>query len=167
MIVTAEREGYIGNTTTYFGKRHQLFDLAGGFNKINRIIVVFLNTGCNSKNVWIKNDILWIKTNLFSKNFISAVTDLHFTLFGISLSYFIKRHYNYSCTIGFTGKCLFNKLCFPFFHGDGVHDATALYTFQSGFNDLEFRAVDHDRDLGNVRFALNEVHESGHGVNTI
>ncbi len=66
MIIATEGKGKIADTATYFCQRHFLLDDPCGFNKINGIIIMFFQTGCNGKNVWIKNYILWIITNLFS-----------------------------------------------------------------------------------------------------
>src|SRR5690606_15175383 len=48
-----------------------------------------------------------------------------------------------------------------------VHNTSPLHTFQSGFDDLELRAVDHDRNPGDVWFALNEIEKGRHRLHSV
>ena len=49
----------------------------------------------------------------------------------------------------------------------GINDAFTLDTFQPGFYDGELRRVEHYGDTCNIRFCLQQVHKSGHGLHTV
>ena len=128
-FIPSKRERYIRYTTTYFCQRHFLLDDFCSFNKIYCIVIVLFYTCSYCKNVGIKNNILRIKSYFFNQYLISSFTNFHLTILRISLSYFIKSHYNHCCSIGFANMRLFYKLFFSFFHGDRIHNTLSLYTF--------------------------------------
>ena len=162
MIVSSKAERNIGNTATYFGKRHPFFNLTGSFNKINRVVVVFLNSGGYGKNIGVENNILRGKTNLFSQYFVCPVANFYFSFLGIGLSFFIKSHYNYCCTISLANLGLFNKFGLALLHAYGVYNALALHAFKPRLNDFKFGAVNHNRDAGNIGLGLQQVEEGSH-----
>ncbi len=129
MFITAEREGEVAYTATYFRQRHQFFYFPGGFNKINSVIIMFLQPRSYSKNIWIEYDILRVITHLLCQYFISTVADFHFSVLCISLPLFIKSHHDHRCPIALANDGLFNEFRFPFFHGDRIHNTFSLHTF--------------------------------------
>jgi hypothetical protein len=90
---------------------------------------MFFNARCNSKYVWIENDILWIKTNLLCQYFIRLFTNCDPSFERIGLTLFVKCHYYHSGTICLANKCLFNEPGFALFHGYGVHNTFSLHAF--------------------------------------
>ncbi len=36
-------------------------------DKIDGVIIVFIDTGCHSKDIWVENDIRWIETHLIDQ----------------------------------------------------------------------------------------------------
>src|SRR3954471_12129971 len=94
MIISPKRKRYITYTSTYFSKRHFLFNFTRCFYKVNCIIVMLFYTSCNRKNVWVENNILWIEVNLLGQYFISSFADINFPLPGIGLASFVKSHNN-------------------------------------------------------------------------
>ena len=79
--------------------RAQLFYLAGGFNKVDRVVVVLFNAGGHRKNIRVKNNVFGRKTNLRGQDVISALANFDFAHFGIGLAFFVKGHYYHGRTI--------------------------------------------------------------------
>ena len=64
-IITPERERNIRDPAGNMRVWQVLSNPAGGFNKVHRVIVVFINAGGDRKNIRVKNDILRWETDLF------------------------------------------------------------------------------------------------------
>ena len=140
-----------------------MFDLAGGFNKIDAIIIVFFNTSRDRKNIRVKNDVFSWKANLFNQDFIGSLTDFDFALQSICLTNFIEGHNDYSRTIATYQSGLFDKLVFSFFQRNGVDDTFTLYAFQTRFKNLPFRRVQHHRYPRDIRFSSDQIQKAHHG----
>jgi hypothetical protein len=54
-----------------------LLDLTRGFNKIQAVIVVFINARGDSENIGVKNNVFGRKAKLFSQNFIGTFTNIN------------------------------------------------------------------------------------------
>ena len=114
-IIPSKRKGQIAHSTTDMYTRQGFFNGFGCIDICFPILVVFFNASSYSKNIGIKNDVLWWETNFIYKYIISSFTDFHFTLISISLPFFIKGHNNDGGAV-FTNKfCLSNKLLFALF----------------------------------------------------
>lgn len=57
---------------------------------------------------------------------------------------------------------MLNEGLYALFHRDGVDDTFALNTFQTLFDDLPFRGVDHNRYPGDIRLAGDQIKETHH-----
>ena len=110
----------------------------GGFNKVHRIIVVLFNPGCHGKNIRVENNVFRRKTDFFNQHLITALTNFNFTLFGVGLAFFIKRH-DHSCrAVTFNQFGLVNKVLFTFLKADGVNNRLTLHALKAGLNDFPF-----------------------------
>ena len=57
------------------------------------------NAGGNGKDIRVKNNVFWRKTDLLSKDFISSLANFDLARFGIGLALLIKSHYHHCSTI--------------------------------------------------------------------
>ena len=122
---------------------------------------MFVNTGGNGENIGIKNNIFRRKINLFCQDFISPLTYFDFSGFGIRLPFFIKGHNDHCCAITTHKFGVFNKSGFAFFKRNGIHHSFALDTFKTGFQNIPFRRIQHNRHFGDIRFRGNQ-HQKPH-----
>src|SRR5690606_8835497 len=98
----------------------------------------FRYAGADRKDVWIENDVLWRKAQLFRQNSIRALTYRHFSFDGISLPFFVESHHHNGCTIPTDKVCLLPEYRFAFFQRNTVDNSLPLHTLQSGFNHFPF-----------------------------
>ena len=73
------------------------------------------NTGCNRKDIWVKDDILAREADFIDQDIITALTNLDFALIGIGLTVLIKRHDDDRCAIAHTKLGAFDELIIAFF----------------------------------------------------
>ena len=73
------------------------------------------NTGCNRKDIWVKDDILAREADFIDQDIVAALTNLSFALKGIRLTVFIKRHDDNRRTIAHTELGAFDELIIAFF----------------------------------------------------
>ncbi len=156
-FVSAEGEGEITDPTADVGEGHAFFDGARSFDEIDAVIIMLFESGGYGKNIRIEDDVLRCVMQFLGEEIVGALADLDFSFLAVGLTFFIEGHDDHGGAEALTDAGLFQKFFFAFFEGDGVHDAFPLYALESGFNDLEFGAVDHDRDAGDVGFALQKV----------
>ena len=134
LIVSTEGKRYIGYATGNHGMGKILLDPFGRLNKIDRIIIVLFNTGSDSENIGIENNVTRVKAHLLGQDLISPRTDFSFALKGISLTLFIECHHNHGGAVTLDELGLLKKNFFAFFQRDRIDHAFALNTFQACFN---------------------------------
>ena len=61
-----------------------------GFDEVHRVVVMFLDTGRNRKNIRIKNNVLRIEIGLVDQQTISAFADFNFASVSIGLAFSSK-----------------------------------------------------------------------------
>ena len=115
VVVTAERERDVRHTTGNHCMWKFAFDICNGVDEIESIVVVFINTSSNGKDVRVENNIFRRKTHLVDKNMIGATTDFYLTFTSIRLPYFVKGHNDNGSTIATNQFRLMNKFFFAFF----------------------------------------------------
>ena len=55
------------------------------------------------------------------------------------------------------------KFFFAVFQADGIHHRFSLHAFEPCFDHAPLRAVDHDWNARDLRFAADQIQEAGHG----
>ena len=126
-VVAAVGERDIADAPGDFCAGAKLFDLPGGFDEVQGIIVVFFDTGCHGEDIGVKDDIFRWEADLCGEDAVSALADVHFSLDRIRLSRFVKGHDDGSGPVAAHEFSLPYKLVFTFFQGDRVDDALPLY----------------------------------------
>ena len=96
IVITTERERQVTDTATYMSPRQVLLNPPRCFDKVDGIVIVFLNTCCNRKHIRVEDDIVRIEAHLFGKNAISTSAHLNLTFVSICLTFLIKSH-DYGC----------------------------------------------------------------------
>ncbi|MNH08794.1 hypothetical protein D3C79_682260 [compost metagenome] len=123
---------------------------------------MLFDTGCDGKNVRVKDDVFRRKTHSFGQDLVSTAANLKFALAGIRLANFIEGHHHHGGTVAAHQLGVLDKGFFALFHRDRVDDAFTLNAFQALFDNAPFRGVDHDRDAGYVRLTGDQAEETHH-----
>ena len=138
LVVAPKTERNIGHATRNLSPRTALFDAATRFDEVNRVLIMFLDARCDSKYIWVKNDVIRFKTDLFDQNFIGTGANFYFSFLCVGLSLFVKSHDDSRRAVFSNDFGLFDKLFLTFFHRNRIDDALALNAFQTRFDDVEF-----------------------------
>src|SRR6185436_4390186 len=146
----------------YFCVRQRLADRARGLDVIDRVAVVFLDSGGNGEDVRIEYDVLDRKPDFLYQQMVGAGADLDAPRQGIGLAFLVEGHDDRRSTVAPYQTRLAQELSLPFLHADRVHYALALYAFQSCLDDLPFGRIDHDRYARDVRFGADQIQEGHH-----
>ena len=89
-IVAAVGEGYITHAAADLGAWATLFDLPGCLNEVDGVLIMFFNTSCYRKNIWVEDDVLWWEAYLLGQDIIGAFANFYFAFGGVSLARFIE-----------------------------------------------------------------------------
>ena len=161
-LVAAEGEAHVGDATAHLGARQVLLDPARGVDEVHRVVVVLLDAGGNGEDVGVEDDVFRREAHLIHQHAVGALADLGLALEGVGLAHFVEGHHHHGRAIALAQGGLVLELVQPFLHADGVDDGLALDAAQTGLDHLPLGAVHHDRHLGNVRLAGDQVQEAHH-----
>ncbi len=167
VVVAAETETDVANAATDLGVRQVMLDPARGFDEIDRVVVVLVDTGGDRKNIGVEDDVFGREAHAVHQQPIGARADLGLARKSVGLPLFVEGHDDCCCAIAPAQLRLPNELLFAFLQRDRVDDALSLHALQSGFDDTPLRAVDHHRHARNVGFARDEIQEAPHGLHRI
>ena len=157
LIVATERERDIGNTTRNLRTRKVFLDPTRRVDEVQCVVVVLLDTRRNRQDIGIENDVVLIETDLIHQNPISPFTNPDLLIIGRRLAFFVKRHHHHSRAVFHDMSGIILKSLFPLFKRNRVHDSLALKMFQTLFQNLPFRGIDHDGHPCHIRFALEQI----------
>ena len=123
---------------------------------------MLLDASSDGENVGIENDVLWRKMDFIDKDPIGSFANADLFIVGGGLAIFIERHDYHRGTVFLDVSRAFFELFFSLLERDRVDDSFALQVFDTFFQNLPFRGIDHDRNFGNVRLALQKLQETCH-----
>ncbi len=121
-FVAAEGEGQVGNAPRNMRKRHGFADGLGGLDEINAVIIVLLNTGRDSKDVRIEDNVLGRQAGFFGQQLVGTRADFHLALIGVRLPDLVKRHDDNRRTVIVDEPRLLEKLFLAFLQRNGIDD---------------------------------------------
>ena len=93
---------------------------------------------------------------------VSACADVDLALEIVGLALFVECHHDYGRAITPDQSRLAQEFLFAVFQTDRIHDCFALHAFQSGLDHVPLRAVDHDWDSCDLRFARDQIQKPRH-----
>ena len=161
-VVAAKRKRNVADAAANARTWQIFFDPARRFYEIVGVIAVLVESRRDCQNVWIENNVVCRKLCLLGQQIVSALADFDLALEGVGLAFLVERHHDGGCAVSPDQLCMPQKFLFAVFHADRVHDSFALDAFQSGFDDAPLRAVDHDGNAGDFRFAADQIQEANH-----
>ena len=129
LIISAKRKRNIGNASAHLSSWKIFFDPFTGIEKVYCIIVVFLHSGCNRKNIGVKNNIGRFKTNFIYEDIIGFFTYINSTLKRICLTKLIECHNDYCRAKTFNFFGVKYKSSSAFFQGNRIYYSFTLNAF--------------------------------------
>ena len=161
-IIAAIREGNITDPAADLCAGAEILNHAGGFNKIDRVFIMFRDACTYRKDVGVKNDILRRKPHDLCENLIRPYTDRYLPVNSVGLSIFVKGHDHHGSAIFTHQPGMMDKSGFSFFHGDAVDNTFPLYALQPGLDDIPLGGIDHKRKFCDVRFGTHQMEKIYH-----
>ena len=162
IVVASERETEVTHTTTDMCPGQIGLDPFRRPDKVGGIAVVFLHTCCYSQHIGVEDDIQRIHPHLIHKQLVGSPGNFYTTFIAGGLSLLIETHHHHCSPVPFHVPGMFEELRLTFFQRDGVNDRLTLYALETSHNHLPVRRVDHNRNLGYIRFCGNHVEEIHH-----
>ncbi len=100
-----------------------------------RVGRVFLDPGCDRKDVGVEDDVLGREVHLVHEQPVRAGADLDLALDGVGLADFVKRHHHHGRAVLAHVPRLLDECLLARFEADRVADALSLQAFEPGFED--------------------------------
>jgi hypothetical protein len=138
LVVAAEAEADVADATADFGVRQVLFDPAGGVDEVESVVVVLFESGGDSEDVGVEDDVFGREVDLVDEDAVGALADADFFVVGGGLALLVKGHDNGSGAVLLDFEGAFFELFLAFLEGDGVDDAFALEALEAGLDDFPF-----------------------------
>ena len=103
------------------------------------------------------------ESNAFlDQDLVTAGEDLDLPLEAVSLPPLVECHHHHGGAVAADPAGLGAELVLAFLQADGVDHSLALEVLQAGLEDRPLRAVDHDRQRGDVRLRRHQAEELRH-----
>ena len=161
-FIAAEGERQVGDAARYVRVRQFGADAPRRLDEGEAVAVVLLNSGRDRENIGVENDVLGREARLFRQELVRARADLGLALERVGLALLIERHHHHRRAIGAHEPRLAQEFLLAFLHRDRVDDRLALDAFESGFDDREFRGIDHHRHARDIRLRGDKVEKLDH-----
>ena len=162
IIIATEREWQVTYPSAYMRSGKILLYPTGRFDKINSIIIMFLNSRSHSQHIGIEDDIIRIKADLLRQDTIGTRTNFNLPFKRISLSLFVESHHHRCSSQLLNQTGMFYKFLLSLFQWYGIDDRLTLQTLQSGFYHLPLRRINHHRNTCNIGFRHHQIQENSH-----
>ncbi len=143
--------------------RHALFDGGRGFDEVETVAVVLLDSGRHREDVRIEDDVLGRKSDPFRQQRVGALADAHLSIDGVGLATLIEGHDDHGRAIAHHQARLPQESLLALLQADGIDNGLALHALQARFDHRPFGGIDHDGHAGDIRFARDEAQEFRHG----
>ena len=98
--------------------RQLAFNIFTRADKILRVVIVFIDACRDRENVRVEDNIFRREADLFGEDFVGAAANFNFTLAGVGLAHFVKRHHHHRRAITAHQLRVMHKRPDALFHGD-------------------------------------------------
>ena len=157
-VAASEAERDAGDASAYFGVwQASPWIPTGGVDEIDRVVVVLLHACGNGEDIGVEDDVFGRKTDLVDQYVVSALTDADFVLVSRGLSLPRQRPSRprprrISELWLRSGETFLRLLSTK-----SIDDALALHALQASLDDLPFRGVHHEGNLGDFRLTPRAI----------
>ena len=139
-----------------------LLQLADGLDELDGVVVVLLDAGADGEDVRVEDDVAGREADLLGQQPVGPLADGDLVVLGDGLAFLVEGHHDDRGAVALDQPGLFEELLLAFLEADRVDDRLALDALQARLDDRPLRAVDHDRDAGDVGLGGDQVEEAGH-----
>ncbi len=160
-FIAAERERHVRQPARRARVRQVLLDHLHALEEVDGVVVVLLDPRRDSEDVGIEDDVFRREADA-DQQLIGALRNLVFALGGVRLPLLVERHHDHGRAIAQRLARLIQELLLAFLHRDRVDDRLALNVLETFLDDVPFRRVHHDRNLGDVRLRCDQAQEGAH-----
>ena len=167
LVVAAKAEGDVGDAAGDLGVGKIGFNPAGGFDKVDSVVIMLVHAGGDGEDVGVEDDVFRRKADLVDEDAVGALADADLLREGGGLAILVKRHDDDGSTVLEDRGGVAAEGVLALLEGDGVDDALALEAFESGFNDLPFGRVDHEGNLGHLGLGGEKLKVAGHSGDAV
>ena len=161
-VVAAEREAQVGDTTGGARTGTPLLEARQALDECARVVVVLLDARCDREHVRVEHDVLGREADLLDEQVIGAAADRDPSVGVGRLPFLVERHHDDARAVVADAPCLAQELLLAFLERDRVDHALALQGLQAGLEHRPARAVDHDRQPGDLGLGRDHVQEPAH-----
>ncbi len=161
-VVAAEGKRQVADAAADLHAGTRRLDDSRGLDEVDRVLVVFLETGGDRQDVGVEDDVGRGEAGPLRQQPVGALTDGHLPFDRVRLTLLVERHHDDARAVPPDDRRFLQEILLAFLQADGVDDALALHALQTGEDDGPFRAVDHDRNAGDLGLGRDVVHEIGH-----
>ena len=167
VVVAPETERNVAHAARNLGVRQVLLDPAGGVEKVNGVVVMFLNTRGYGQDIGVENNVLRRKTDFVHQNVVGPFADFNAAFVAVGLALLVECHHHGCRAVAQHFLGVFLEFFLAFLHRNRVDNRFALHAFQPGLNHFPLRGVNHERHAADVRLGGNQVQERGHHLHRI
>ena len=124
---------------------------------------MLFEAGGDRQDVRVEDDVERIEPRLVHEQAIGALADVDLALDRVGLAPLVEGHDDDGGAVPPYEPGLVQEILFAFLQADRVDDRLALHALQPGLDHRPLRAVDHDRQAGDLRLGRDDVEEGRHG----
>ena len=137
-------------------------DALRGLEEVQRVRVVLLDARRDREDVRVEDDVLGREADLLREDAVRALGDRDLALDGRRLPLLVERHDDHGGAVAADEAGVAPERLLALLQADRVHDGLALQALQPRLDHVPLRAVEHDRQLRDVRLGREEVQEPRH-----
>ena len=162
LVVALEGERDVGQAARGARAGAAALDLRDGLDEVERVAVMLRHAGADRQDVRVEDDVLRVDADLLREDAERAFADADLVGERGGLADLVEGHDDHRGAVAAAEAGLPDEVLLAVLERDRVHDGLALHAAQAGLDDAELRRVDHERDLGDVRFGRRHVQELRH-----
>jgi len=161
-VVAAKAEADVRDAARHFRVRQVLANPRRRADEVDGVVRVLVDAGRDREHVRVDDDVLGREPDAIDEQVVRAACHLDPTLIAVRLTALVEAHDDGRGAIVPDELGLTQKLGLAFLHRDRVDDGLSLNAFETGFDDVPLRRVDHHRHARDVRLGRDQAQEANH-----
>ena len=162
-VVPAERERDVGDPTGDADVRPPGLDPARGFDEGAGVVVVLRDTGGDSEDVGVEDDIAGAEPDALGEQAIGALAYGELALRCFRLPLLVEGHDHHGRAVALHQPGLFQEGRLPLLEADGIDHRLARDRPQARLDGRPVGGIDHHGHARDIRLGRDEAEKAGHG----
>ena len=163
-FVAAEGERDVADAAGETDQRELRAQLPHRLDESHAVRVVLFDAGGHGEHVRIEDDVGRIEAGVVDQDVVRARADGDLALDAVRLPLLVEGHHDHRGAVAPDERGLLAELLLAFLERDRVDDRFPLQALQPSLEHRPLRAVDHDRNPGDVGLGADEVEEVRHDL---